>query len=83
MYVLWSSLLKTIKEEAGYDPETQTLSSPSYAEKVGHSLKKTAKMLRTKASELGMMKQRKGWNVSLKFTMMNILKGLASWLEKH
>ncbi|XP_060599234.1 uncharacterized protein LOC132752863 [Ruditapes philippinarum] len=51
--VLWSSLLKTIKEEAGFNPETQTLSSPSYAEKVGHSLKKTAKMLRTKASEAG------------------------------
>jgi hypothetical protein len=49
--VMWTSLLETIKEVAGFDPDTCSFQSPSYVEKVGNSLKKVAKMLRTQASE--------------------------------
>lgn len=50
---VWSSLVQTIKEEAGFDPEHKTFSSPSFAIKVGHSLKKAAMIMKTKSAEAG------------------------------
>jgi ABC-type polar amino acid transport system ATPase subunit len=49
--IMWTSLLDTIKDVAGFDAYTCSFRSPSYVEKVGNSLKKFAKMLRTPASE--------------------------------
>ncbi|CAC5406034.1 unnamed protein product [Mytilus coruscus] len=50
---LWSSVLKAVKGVAGYHDETHEFSSPSLALKLGHSLCKTAKILRNKAIEKG------------------------------
>ncbi|KAJ8313890.1 hypothetical protein KUTeg_008451, partial [Tegillarca granosa] len=50
---LWGMLLQTIKEEAGFDPKERTFSSPSYAIKTGHNLKKAAFILKTQAGEIG------------------------------
>lgn len=48
---LWSTLIKAIKEEAGFSSERKTFVSPSFAQKVGYSLKKCASILKTQAAE--------------------------------
>lgn len=47
----WEDLLLTIKAVAGYNIETKQYKTPSYALKVGHSLKKCARMIRNKSSQ--------------------------------
>ena len=46
---VWPLVLKAVKQISGFDYETQIFSSPSLALKVGHSLSKCAKLLRTEA----------------------------------
>ncbi|KAJ8319631.1 hypothetical protein KUTeg_002811 [Tegillarca granosa] len=50
---LWGMLVQTIKEEAGFDPSEKTFSSPSYAIKIGHNLKKVAYIMKTQAGQVG------------------------------
>ncbi|XP_053385481.1 uncharacterized protein LOC123538701 [Mercenaria mercenaria] len=49
----WTTVMKAVKMEAGFDESTQVYESPSFAIKCGHSLKKCAKILRNLANERG------------------------------
>lgn len=49
----WRSVIKAARDVAGFNAVGHNFKSPSYALKIGHSLKKCARILRNQANEVG------------------------------